>query len=509
MLEAVPFLSARLHDLRFWRILLKGLELVSYMEGEWLIREGETSEYFFMMKKGQCELISERFEGQGLDEDGRPRNQSPGVTQILKSDGQPALPEWELLDWEEEERRARDEADGVGVNLSIASPDPNSSGVADDTSIPVFSPHSPGGDLKHRPAPLDLEHFGRVGSKPGRPHEISFDDSRPAPQGGNELDEHGQAFAGGSMSNEAGNMGWAGGMRSQEAGGPPFSEAPEHGPQGPDPRQASPAGYGWKGEGARPWWSPLALGRGTLSSWGRDKSIVPLDSRGNTPQTKTGRSFWRPFSTGSPASRRSAQPNPQSPPDGASIAGRSMAGDNSLYSMPLTDSTGGTWAVPRPAFLNRVGLSSLSAYFRTPDFGPPPDWLPVSLHAYWPTGGVRGRGFGAGMGWGGANPGMSMVSDTDISATRSLSGTMSPTRSIVSLSGVSGHGRTHHFQAQAANTPDEPPYVYGKFNMNAFFGDVAMSFGWVSGAQACCILWCPSRVLPGCVTARAHCRPPC
>ena len=34
VLEAVPFVAVRVHDLRFWRILLRGLEHVSYMEGK-------------------------------------------------------------------------------------------------------------------------------------------------------------------------------------------------------------------------------------------------------------------------------------------------------------------------------------------------------------------------------------------------------------------------------------------------------------------------------------------
>jgi hypothetical protein len=138
------------------------------------MREGETSEHLFLLKSGQCELISERFEGererararareresararvrvyahtyihihraisesrwtatqhdicdqyvytyihtytciytgQGLDEDGRPRNK----TDVLANSGEPEL-EWELLDWEEEQRRAQDETDGGGVH---------------------------------------------------------------------------------------------------------------------------------------------------------------------------------------------------------------------------------------------------------------------------------------------------------------------------------------------------------------------------------------------------------
>ena len=62
-----------------------------------------------MIKMGQCELISERFEGQGLDENGRPRNTSPSLTKMLAHGEQSPAPEWELLDWEEETRRLRDE----------------------------------------------------------------------------------------------------------------------------------------------------------------------------------------------------------------------------------------------------------------------------------------------------------------------------------------------------------------------------------------------------------------
>jgi len=489
VIEAVPFLRLRLDDLRFWRILLKGLEQVSYAEGEWLIREGETSEYFFMIKMGQCELISERFEGQGLDEDGRPRNASPSLTKITSYGEHSPAPEWELLDWEEETRRLRDENDSNGVGVNKASPERASVEGAGDGSILVFSPPSPAGPAgaRRRPRPLDPGHFGRVGSKPGQPHEISFDDSMQATQGAG-----GGVRAGEGMSQEAGDRGWGEGREGEVAGNGLVSVAPEDGPQGPDPRQAS-AGYGWKGVGPRPWWSPMALGRGTLSAWGRDKSVVTMDSRGNTPLVATGRSFWRPFSKGSPSSKRSAQQRqPYSPPDGSSVAGRSMLGGASLVSAPLTDSTGGTWAVPRPTFLSTAGLSLPSAYLRVPDFGPPPDWLPDTLYSYWPTGGVRGgRGDGgAGLGHGGGSTGMSMVSDTDLSATRSLSGTMSPTmsptRSVVSLSGVSGHGRAPHHPAQAAKVPEEPPYVYGKYNTNSFFGDVAMSMGSVS-LQAPCI----------------------
>ena len=102
VLEAVPFFRPRLKDLRFWRIVLKGLEQVSYMEGEWLFREGEPAHHLFLLKHGQCSVLSERFEGHGLDDDGRPRNKAP----VLPLDDCHNQPEWELLDWEEEQARS-------------------------------------------------------------------------------------------------------------------------------------------------------------------------------------------------------------------------------------------------------------------------------------------------------------------------------------------------------------------------------------------------------------------
>jgi len=101
VLEAVPFFRPRLKDLRFWRIVLKGLEVVSYMEGEWLFREGERAHHLFLLKHGQCSVLSERFQGHGLDDDGRPRNKAP----VLPLDDSNNQPEWEVLDWEEEQAR--------------------------------------------------------------------------------------------------------------------------------------------------------------------------------------------------------------------------------------------------------------------------------------------------------------------------------------------------------------------------------------------------------------------
>ena len=85
--------------------------------GEWLIREGETAEHLFLLKAGQCELLSERFEGQGLDEDGRPRNKA----NVLPQHPNEMQPEWELLDWEEEVRRASEEAAFVGIGSPTGS----------------------------------------------------------------------------------------------------------------------------------------------------------------------------------------------------------------------------------------------------------------------------------------------------------------------------------------------------------------------------------------------------
>jgi hypothetical protein len=54
------------------------------------------------------------YTGQGLDDDGRPCNK----TDVLVNTGEPE-PEWELLDWEEEQRRAQDERDGGGAHEKI------------------------------------------------------------------------------------------------------------------------------------------------------------------------------------------------------------------------------------------------------------------------------------------------------------------------------------------------------------------------------------------------------
>jgi hypothetical protein len=140
-------------------------------------------------------------------------------------------------------------------------------------------------------------------------------------------------------------------------------------------------------------------------------------------------------------------------------------------------STGGTWAIQRPTFLSKVGLQGLSDYIQQyiyiPDFGPPPDWLPLFLHSFWPTGGVRSRGAGGVAVYGGGSTTMSTVSFDDASQMRS--GALSPTRSVVSMSGVSGYGKGGQ-KAAASIVPDEPPFLYGKYNTDAFFGDVAMAF---------------------------------
>lgn len=70
---------------------------------------------------------------------------------------------------------------------------------------------------------------------------------------------------------------------------------------------------------------------------------------------------------------------------------------------------------------------------------------------------------------------MSTVS-FDESASHLRSGAVSPTRSGVSLSGVSAYGKGGQ-NAATSREPDEPPFLYGKYNTDAFFGDVAMAFG--------------------------------
>jgi hypothetical protein len=81
---------------------------------------------------------------------------------------------------------------------------------------------------------------------------------------------------------------------------------------------------------------------------------------------------------------------------------------------------------------------------------------------------MGGGGYGGGM-----ETTMSMISD-DASQVRS--GAMSPTRSVMSFSGVSAYGRGSHHVAAPSKAPDEPPFVYGHYNPDAFFGEIAMSF---------------------------------
>ena len=151
-----------------------------------------------------------------------------------------------------------------------------------------------------------------------------------------------------------------------------------------------------------------------------------------------------------------------------------MSGRHSvLSSKSMSTNSAGTWDLPRPTFLNKVGLSSLANYIYIPDFGPPPERLPLFLHPYWPTGGLPqsgGRGYGS---MGGGSTTMSMISESEVSS-QIRSGAMSPTRSVVSLSGVSGYGRGGQ---RAHKPPEDPPFVYGKYNTNAFFGHVAMPLG--------------------------------
>lgn len=135
-------------------------------------------------------------------------------------------------------------------------------------------------------------------------------------------------------------------------------------------------------------------------------------------------------------------------------------------------SSGGTWVLPRPAWFGDgvYGMRQrLMDAVLHPDFGPPPDWLPGALYRLWPTGGVRQGGGGGGV-RGGEN--MSQYSGDD---SHSMSGMQSPARSVASLSGKGGGGRSrHHYQAPKEAL--EPPFVYGKFNPGAYFGDVAMAF---------------------------------
>ena len=75
---------------------------------------------------------------------------------------------------------------------------------------------------------------------------------------------------------------------------------------------------------------------------------------------------------------------------------------------------------------------------------------------------------------GGGSTTMSMTDSQSQVSSQIRSGAMSPTRSVVSFSGVSGYGKAGRGQKPP---PEEPPFLYGKYNTNAFFGDVAMAFG--------------------------------
>jgi len=155
---------------------------------------------------------------------------------------------------------------------------------------------------------------------------------------------------------------------------------------------------------------------------------------------------------------------------GGSSTGRS----SNLNMSALSVGSGHTWAVPRQGFLSNLAISAWSQYIYIPDFGPPPNRLPVSLHRFWPSGGttaVKSAG-GAAMASAG-DTSMSMVSDGDVSS-KWRSGAMSPTRSVVSFSGVSGYGKGQGLFVAPSNVVHEPPFLYGKLNAGAFFGHVAM-----------------------------------
>jgi len=155
---------------------------------------------------------------------------------------------------------------------------------------------------------------------------------------------------------------------------------------------------------------------------------------------------------------------------GGSSTGRSSNPNMSALSV----GSGHTWVVPRQAFLSNVPISTSSQYIYIPDFGPPPNRLPVSLHRFWPSGGTAAgkSAGGAAMAWAG-DTSMSMVSDGDVSS-KWRSGAMSPTRSVVSFSGVSGYGKGQGLFAAPSKVLHEPPFLYGKLNADAFFGHVAM-----------------------------------
>ena len=159
----------------------------------------------------------------------------------------------------------------------------------------------------------------------------------------------------------------------------------------------------------------------------------------------------------------------------ASGASVSMASGRQsvLTSRSMSTNSARPWDLPRPTFLSKAGLPSLSNYIYIPDFGPPPERLPLFLHPFWPTGGVPTNAGGVSM-MGGGSTTMSMTDSQSQVSSQIRSGAMSPTRSVVSFSGVSGYGKTGRGQRPP---PEEPPFLYGKYNTNAFFGDVAMAFG--------------------------------
>ncbi|KAJ1464041.1 hypothetical protein T484DRAFT_1871419 [Baffinella frigidus] len=66
LLAAVAFFREHLDDLRFWRVLLEGLEEVVYMKGEFLVREGEVPDGMYLLKEGTLEVISEPAAPSGL-----------------------------------------------------------------------------------------------------------------------------------------------------------------------------------------------------------------------------------------------------------------------------------------------------------------------------------------------------------------------------------------------------------------------------------------------------------
>jgi hypothetical protein len=164
-------------------------------------------------------------------------------------------------------------------------------------------------------------------------------------------------------------------------------------------------------------WSPMAFGRGSLSAWEKDKSVISLKSSSSDLDASGSRSIyssWSPFAKGKTGSVRNVNSSARS----MAALGRSpnyiiissflkciiqiscqvsqliietyVEGTGSpLPSMRSgggSDMTAATWPMPRPQFFSRIRLGPLGQYLQMPDFGPPPHWLPVSLHPYWPTG---------------------------------------------------------------------------------------------------------------------------